>query len=150
MELVLWRHAEAAEGSPDSQRELTAKGRKQAKKVAAWLRSRLPDDARIVVSPAARAQQTAAALELPFDTVAAVGVGASYTALLTASGWPEHHGTVVIVGHQPSLGEAAAWLLSGKTAGWNIKKGALWWFSIRKRSDDTQTSLRAVMAPDLI
>jgi phosphohistidine phosphatase len=42
MDLILWRHAEAEEGGPDLERKLTPKGRKQAKRVAAWLLQRLP------------------------------------------------------------------------------------------------------------
>jgi phosphohistidine phosphatase len=150
MDLILWRHAEAEDGAPDSQRTLTTKGRKQADKVAAWLAGRLPDDTRVLASPTARTQETAAALKRPFETVAAIGPGTSIHALLTASGWPEHGGTVVIVGHQPTLGEAAAWLLAGAASEWTIKKGALWWFSQRARSDDAETILRAVIGPDLI
>src|SRR5574340_47521 len=66
VDLILWRHAEAADGATDHARELTAKGIKQAEKVAAFLHRHLPDDARILVSPATRAQQTAAALTTRF------------------------------------------------------------------------------------
>ena len=41
MELILWRHAEARDGTPDSTRELTGKGMRQAKSMAEWLDSRL-------------------------------------------------------------------------------------------------------------
>ena len=40
MDLILWRHAEAEDGlpgAPDAGRELTARGRKQAMKMAGWL-----------------------------------------------------------------------------------------------------------------
>jgi phosphohistidine phosphatase len=150
MDLILWRHAEAEDGVPDSQRKLTPKGHKQAEKVAEWLRTRLADDAEILVSPAARTQQTAAALERPFETVAAIGVGASPEALLKAAGWPDHRGMVVIVGHQPTLGEVVAWLLSNKSGSCTIKKGALWWFANRGRSDRAETIVRAVIGPDLL
>ena len=54
MELILWRHAEAEDGAPDIARELTAKGHKQATKMAEFLRPRLPENTRILVSPARR------------------------------------------------------------------------------------------------
>ena len=54
MELILWRHADAEDSSPDLDRELTDKGRKQAARVADWLTPRLSPDIRILVSPAAR------------------------------------------------------------------------------------------------
>ena len=146
MDLILWRHAEAEDTTPDSQRKLTAKGHKQAAKIAAWLRARLPDDARILVSPTTRTEETAAALERPFETVERVGPGASHQAILDACGWPQQKGSVVVVGHQPTLGETAAWLLSGEADGWTIKKGALWWFTARGH----QTLLRAVISPDLV
>ena len=59
MELILWRHAEAEDGYPDLERALTEKGHEQAKKMADWLKSRLPKDTQVLVSPAKRAQQTA-------------------------------------------------------------------------------------------
>ncbi len=45
MDLILWRHAEAEDGDatlPDLKRRLTARGGKQAKKVAYWLHQNLP------------------------------------------------------------------------------------------------------------
>lgn len=54
MELILWRHAEAEDGYPDHERALTEKGHEQAKKMAAWLKPRLPKDTQILVSPADR------------------------------------------------------------------------------------------------
>ena len=43
MELILWRHAEAEDANPggDFKRELTKKGRKQAERMAQWLRPKL-------------------------------------------------------------------------------------------------------------
>lgn len=153
MDLILWRHAEAEEdGSdlPDQKRRLTARGEKQAKKVAKWLREHLPRKHRILVSPAERTQQTAHALELPYEIERKVGVGATAADLLAATDWPEQSGAVLIIGHQPALGRIAALLLSGAEADWPIKKGGLWWFSSRVRESETQTVLRAVLNPDLL
>jgi len=150
MELVLWRHAEAEDGVSDSARALTKKGHKQAEAVAGWLKDRLPKSARVLVSPATRAQQTAAALELPVITVDSIGVGASAAEILEAADWPNRGGTVVVVGHQPTLGRAAALLLTGEDVEWAIKKGAVWWFSSRVRDGGRQVTLRAVLGPDLV
>jgi phosphohistidine phosphatase len=150
MELILWRHAEAEDGVPDGERALTKKGRKQAASLAAWLKPHLPRQARILVSPATRAQQTAVALELPFVTTREIGVGGTSGDLLRAAGWPDAGGTVLIVGHQPTLGRAAAVLLTGAEADWSIKKGAVWWFTHRVRDGDGQVVLRAVIGPDLL
>jgi len=145
-ELLLWRHADAEDGVPDSGRALTKKGLKQAKQVAQWLRPRLPDACLILVSPAKRAQQTAAALALPCTTDDRIGTGADAADILAAAGWPRRQGAVLVVGHQPTLGRAAATLLAGDSTDWTIKKGALWWFSVRAG----ETILRAVVSPDLL
>lgn len=149
MELILWRHAEAEDGMPDAERSLTEKGRRQAAAVARWLRKRLPEDARVIASPARRCQQTAKALGPGFETVEEIAVGASAAQLLNAVGWPAAEGTVVVVGHQPTLGRVAALLLAEERAEWNIKKGALWWLSARRRPGKPGVALRAVIGPDL-
>ncbi len=150
MDLLLWRHAEAEDGSPDLTRALTAKGHEQAAAVARWLNDRLPKRARILVSPATRAQQTAAALKRPLTTASEIGVGAAGADVLQAAGWPDAGGTVVVVGHQPTLGRTAALLLANAERDWSIKKGALWWFTCRRRNGAQQVVLRAVIGPDLV
>ena len=62
MELILWRHADAEDGSPDMARRLTKKGRKQAEHVAEWLEKRLPNDYVLISSPAVRAREMAEVL----------------------------------------------------------------------------------------
>ena len=150
MDLILWRHAEAEDGVPDADRALTKKGHKQAATVAAWLEDRLPKRSRVLVSPATRAQQTAAALRRPYTTTPEIGVGASAAEVLDAAGWPDAGDTVIVVGHQPTLGRVSALLLAGSEADWSIKKGALWWFTRRVRDGGGQVVLRAVIGPDLL
>lgn len=150
MDLILWRHAEAEDGVPDLQRELTAKGRKQAQRVAEWLQQRLPDGYVLVASPAARAQQTAAALGRNFRTEPALAPGATVEKLLRAAQWPDYKGLVILVGHQPGLGRLAAHLLTGSAQDWSVKKGALWWLSNRVRDEEDQVVVRAVVSPDLL
>jgi len=148
MELILWRHAEAVDGFPDNERSLTAKGERQAQRMAAFLSPQLPSDTRILVSPAVRAQQTASALTSKFTTVEAIGVGASPQAVLTAAAWPHATGTTLLVGHQPWLGEVAALLMTGDAAYWSVKKGSIWWFNHRERDGHHQTTLRLVITPE--
>ncbi|MBI3523937.1 MAG: histidine phosphatase family protein [Betaproteobacteria bacterium] len=157
MELILWRHAEAVEattGQPDLKRRLSSRGEKQARHIADWLRRQLPKHLRILVSPALRCQQTAQALNLPFDIEPGIGTAADVADLLALADWPDGDGqrgsAVLLVGHQPTLGRLAALLLSGQEADWTIKKGALWWFSNRARAGETQTLLRAVVGPEMI
>jgi phosphohistidine phosphatase len=147
MDLILWRHAEAEDGTPDSARKLTSKGQKQAKKVAAWLKDRVKSPVRVLASPAVRAQQTAGALTVKFETSEDVGLSTTVERLLRTAGCPSAEGTVIVVGHQPTLGQVAAFLLTGETAEWDVKKGAAWWFEVENNSGEPSASLRAVIAP---
>ena len=150
MDLILWRHAEAEPGEPDLGRRLTAKGLKQAERMGEWLDRFLPDTARVLVSPADRAQQTALGLKRKFRTVDEVGPGASAASVLRAAGWPDSREAVVVVGHQPTLGAIASSLLSGEEAWWSVKKGAVWWLSNRDKSGAASVVLRVVIAPDFV
>lgn len=150
MDLILWRHAEAEDGANDLARELTPKGEKQAARVAEWLLHRLPSRFLLISSPAARAQQTAQALGVPVRTAKEIAPGAAVSALLKAAGWPDSKATVVLVGHQPDLGQAIASLVAGAQGGVSIKKGGLWWLSDRNRDDGAQVVVRAVVSPDLL
>jgi phosphohistidine phosphatase len=150
MDLILWRHAEAEDGAPDEARELTSKGLKQAEKIAVFLRHHLPDDHRILVSPARRAQQTAAAFTRHFTLAPTVAPGASAKAVLHAARWPDAGGTVLVVGHQPTLGEVAAQLLRCDGYALSIKKCALWWFTSSEKDGDAQATLRLVISPEFL
>ena len=148
MDLVLWRHADAEDGANDAARALTRKGHKQAARMGAWLDARLPKSARMIVSPAVRAQQTANALKRDVETSDHVNTGAHARDVLKAAGWPGGEGTVVVVGHQPTLGAAAALALTGKPVQWHLKKGAIWWISAEE--GESAPTVVAVMTPDLV
>jgi phosphohistidine phosphatase len=150
MDLILWRHAEAEPGEPDMGRRLTGKGVKQAERMAAWLDSHLPDTCRILVSPADRAQQTAQALNRKMKTVPDLAPGAGVAAVLSAANWPDSREPVLIVGHQPTLGMVASFLLSGEEAYWSIRKGAVWWLSNRAKEDGASVVLKAVQSPEFL
>lgn len=150
MDLILWRHAEAEEDGPDLERKLTAKGRKQAKRVAGWLLQRLPSKVAVLSSPARRARQTADALELRPKLMEQLAPGAGVSEVLEAVDWPRRKAAVLIVGHQPTLGCVASYLVSGSPVEWSIKKGGLWWLSYRVRGGESQVVVRAVMAPDML
>ena len=150
MDLILWRHAEAEPGEPDHGRRLTSKGRKQAERMAAWLEHRLPETTRILVSPAERTQETALALGRRYRTSREVAPGASAASILAAAGWPDAREPVLVVGHQPTLGEVAAFLLAGEEAGWSIRKGAVWWLTNRTRLGQSGAVLKVAIGPDLV
>ncbi|WP_176058506.1 phosphohistidine phosphatase SixA [Paraburkholderia sp. BCC1876] len=152
MDLILWRHAEAEEfAASDLTRALTTRGRKQAQNVAKWLRTRLPDDALVLASPATRTIQTAETLSDQYRVVRELAPNASADDVLNAAGWPRGVAqTVVIVGHQPTLGHVAARLLGNSDASWPLKKAGVWWIASRERDGDDQAVLRAAITPDLI
>jgi phosphohistidine phosphatase len=148
MELILWRHAEAQDGSPDMERELTSKGLKQASKMAIFLRARLPENVHVLVSPSKRTQQTANAFTKHYIIEHNIGPGATSQAILKAVGWPDADRTTLVVGHQPALGQIAALLLANSNSGFSVKKGAVWWLSRHSRDCDYQTNLRLAIAPE--
>jgi phosphohistidine phosphatase len=152
MDLILWRHAEALEMrevQDDLDRALTPKGERQAQRMAEWLNRHLPASTRVLVSPARRTQQTAAALDRKTKTVPALAPDGTVEGLLHASRWPDGREPVLVVGHQPTLGLAAAYLLVGEPLPWSVRKGALWWLRVRQREGRPQVVLHAVMAPEL-
>ena len=151
MQLILWRHADAEDPGPagDLARNLTKKGRKQAESMAQWLRPRLEGNWKVLCSPANRAVQTVEPLGRPFETVAALAPARDARTLLREAGWPR--GTdVVVVGHNPTLGEAAAVLMGGQDSEVAFRKGAIWWFATRERDGRIETVLKAVMEPEMI
>jgi phosphohistidine phosphatase len=152
MDLILWRHAEAEDhAANDLARQLTMRGAKHALAAAKWLRSRIDSDAVFLVSPAARTVQTAEAFGDQYRTVRDLEPGASARAVLEAAKWPEGvANTVIVVGHQPTLGRVAALLMTGHEAEWPIKKAGIWWFQGRSRAGDDQVVLKAVINPDLL
>ena len=153
MDLILWRHAEAADperGQSDMQRALTPKGQKQARRMAEWLTSQLPESCKVLVSPALRTLQTVEPLGRKFKVLPELAPGADPEEVLRAANWPNARDPVLIVGHQPTLGQVAALLMSGQAHDWEMKKASAWWFVQREPNDPGSLYLKAVMAPDLI
>lgn len=153
MDLILWRHAEAFDAEPgesDEERTLTPKGVKQAKKMAEWLTSQLPEGCKILVSPAVRTVQTAEALGRKFKVTPEVGLEADAEDLLQAANWPNAREPVLVIGHQPTLGQVAAVLLSGQPQDWEVKKANVWWLVQRDPADIASLHLKAVVSPALL
>ncbi|MGQ0710582.1 MAG: SixA phosphatase family protein [Rhodoferax sp.] len=153
MDLVLWRHAEAVDldpGGEDLRRPLSPRGEKQAVRMAAWLERQLPGSARIWASPALRTQQTVHALQRKCKTHDAIAPQGTAQQLLELVGWPHGKGCAVVVGHQPTLGQAAAQLLGLPGGGCSIRKGAVWWLRYRERDGAGQVLLLSVQSPELL
>ena len=153
MDLILWRHAEAVESGaevPDLDRPLTARGERQAARMAAWLNRQLPATTRVLASPARRTQQTAMALERKFRTVPAIAPDALPQAVLEAARWPTAKEPVLVIGHQPTLGLVASQLLTGVAQALAVKKGAVWWLRSREREGEGQVVLVAALTPEQV
>ena len=142
MELILWRHADAADGRDDMARRLTPKGEQQAAAMAKWLRAHLPGQFTLLASPAVRAQQTASALATPV-TDKSLAPGASVAAIVKAA--EKYRGVVIVVGHMPDLGRAAAQLVANAQTEWSVEKGAVWWLA-----GEAPARIKAVVSPDLL
>jgi phosphohistidine phosphatase len=153
MDLILWRHADAEEGTEpadDLARALTQKGERQAERMAGWLKRQLASTTRVLVSPARRAQQTAQTLERKFKTADTVAPGGTVETLLQAARWPDSREPVLVVGHQPTLGVTASYLLSGSASPWALRKGGVLWLRGRDREGDLQVVLLAALTPEMV
>jgi phosphohistidine phosphatase len=153
MELILWRHAEAEPHAPDREgdqrRALTAKGARHASRVGAWLDRQLPTQCRILSSPAVRCVQTAEALGRKFTTVEALNTESTAERILEAAGWPDGRQPVVIIGHNPLLGQVASLIFSGVAHEWKIKKASVFWIA-SKGEEDPAPFVRLAVGPDLV
>ncbi len=150
MELILWRHAEAATGEPDTARPLTERGRRQAERMARFLAPRLPAELRVIVSPARRAQETARALGRSFETVERIAPGCAVAEVLDAAGWPGSERPVLLVGHQPTLGEVASKLVEGRANGWNLGTGAVCWLHGRPPKGAREATVLLTIEPEIL
>lgn len=153
MDLILWRHAEAEDprdGMDDLQRVLTPKGEKQAARVGGWLDRVLPQDTRILCSPAKRCEQTAQALGRRYNLRDVLAPGATAADVLAAAQWPQAHHPVLVVGHQPTLGQVVAHLMAITGGECAVRKASAWWLRARVREAGLECVVVAVLAPDAL
>ncbi len=159
MDLILWRHAEAddissldleAQMDADMGRSLTARGEKQALRMGAWLDRQLPDGARILVSPARRCEQTALALGRKYKLRPELAPHGTPEQLLELAQWPFGKSPVVVVGHQPTLGQSIAQLMGLAASECAVKKGAVWWLRSREREGQMQAVVVTVQSPEIL
>tara|TARA_Y100001933_G_C18677377_1_gene429533 strand:+ start:124 stop:582 length:459 start_codon:yes stop_codon:yes gene_type:complete len=152
MELILWRHADAEYFGNDMHRKLTTKGSQQATKVAKWLKSRLSHPWRLICSPAIRARETAIALSPNLEIVESILPGSDSNSLLTAANWPKAKHTVIVVGHQPTIGQTVAHLMGLEENEWIVEKGSIVWLSqdSQLESNTREVVIKVAITPELI
>ena len=157
--LFIWRHAEAEDLSPDLARPLTAKGQKDAARVAKALAKKLDEKSCIVCSPSVRTKQTVEplvariSLEVTIDQRLAPGADVDDVLDVlehTITTCNDDGPTIVLVGHQPWVGQLARRLLTDSRGDLSVKKAAAWWLVRRSRDGSTEWTLRAVLDPDLV
>ncbi|MEO8937534.1 MAG: phosphohistidine phosphatase SixA [Burkholderiaceae bacterium] len=157
--LFLWRHAEAEDSWPDLDRALTAKGQRDAARVAKAIAKQLDENSIVVASPAVRARETAqplvkrASVGLEIDPRLApdADLGDVLTALESAIATCNGDAcTLVMVGHQPWVGQVARRLLTNGNGDWSVKKASAWWLVRRSRDGSTEWTLRSVFDADLV
>lgn len=151
-DIILWRHADAEFSVPDLERKLTRKGKKQAAKMGAWLDQHLPENCKILCSPAERALQTVEGIGRKYRICHALAPEAGVEAILEACQLTEHGTAILIVAHQPTLGQLASLLLTGTPQDWTLRKGSMIWISERKQDEEEETGryyMKALLPAEL-
>lgn len=123
MSLVIYimRHGIAEDSTPsgdDADRRLTPEGRRKVVEVARGLKAIEVKPTAIFSSPLPRALETAtltaSVLDADLDVETLLTLGPGYEAKATMNSLPAQKGeSVMLVGHQPHLGELASCLLTG-------------------------------------
>lgn len=147
MNIILWRHATAEDTFPDHDRALTQKGEQEARKMGQWLRHHLTGPQLTLVSPSKRTLQTAKWFSEDIHLHASVKVSSRAEQIIELIEYPpQATDNLIIVAHQPFLGEVASRLLTGHSHAIKVHKGAIWWF-IHKHGT---YHLHTMINPDLL
>ena len=133
MRLILIRHGDAEDyAGSDFQRNLSAKGRSQAKKVGKFLSGIEDlDKAALVFSPYLRAAQTAKIITensehyYVFIEDKRLGCGMSPQDAFEVIRELAEEDMVIMVGHQPDIGELIAYLLNMSFAAVHVSKASV-------------------------
>jgi phosphohistidine phosphatase len=57
---------------------------------------------------------------------------------------------VLLVGHQPSLGDVAARLVDGRGASWNLGTGGIYWLRSRPKAGRGEAELLLGIEPEIL
>jgi len=153
MDIILMRHGRSGQrGShegPDEERPLTPDGLKRLKRALPGLLQVVPHIGRVVSSPLLRARQTAevvaAGYAVPLEELAALAPGGASQAL---SRWlaRQHDEALLLVGHEPDLGQLASWYLTGSHESFlPLKKGAICMIHFDGKPAAAQGELRLLL-----
>jgi len=153
MDLIFWRHAEtteAVEGQSDIDRQLSARGERQAQRMAQWLERQLPESTKILCCPSLRAEQTVIPLGRKYKLRDELSPNALVDDVLTLAQWPTNKHSVLLITHQPLISDTVKRLLHIQIPELVIKKGSIWWLRSRVKDDQIQTSLVTVQTPEFM
>ena len=153
MDLILWRHAEAevlAPGGSDSERTLTKRGQRHAARMAQWLDVHLPESIRVLSSPALRCTQTADALGRNYKPRDELALNANVNEILSLLKWPTQQRPVLLVGHQPLIGELVSALLGSETCNVSVSKGSVIWMRSNSSELTSETRILVVQSPKFL
>jgi len=155
MNLYLLRHAEAQDASStgkDADRPLTAKGREVMKIVGAAF-ALVADPAEILHSPLRRARETAefVAVHLPKAKVTEVPwLTPESDPRLAFDGIRDRRGDLLCVGHQPNLGRALGYAVTGSDdAELPMKKASIARISFSGSHPSPPGTLKWLISPGL-
>ena len=153
MDLIFWRHAETTEaldGQADAERPLTARGERQALRMAHWLERQLPESTKILCCPSVRAEQTVIPLGRKYKLREELSPNASIDDVLTLAQWPLNKNSILLVTHQPLIGEIISQLMQIQLQELVVRQGSVWWLRSRFKDEKPQTMLVTVQTPELL
>lgn len=160
MILYIVRHAiavQAAPGTADEDRELTKEGIEKMKKAAAGLRAAEAIPCVVLSSPLIRARQTAGILVEAFGgkpslvVVSALAPSGNRSELYREIRKHDEADSVMLVGHQPSLGEIAGEIAWGSSEfALDLKKGGACAIEIEKLAPKPRGSLLWLAPPAIL
>ncbi|PAF51893.1 hypothetical protein BKH43_01285 [Helicobacter sp. 13S00401-1] len=160
-DLILWRHANASyEAQSDMERELSSKGKKEAKKMAEFLEKNLSKQGfknyKILTSEATRTKQTASMLDENYTPCKELNVGSEASDILEFIRWKEPlkdgaSKVLILVGHEPFLSEIVTLELLGQkeilNQAFSFHTAGVFWL----RSDETdEVSLQLALMPNML
>ncbi len=163
MRVLIVRHAVAEDretfarsGAPDSERPLTERGRARMQRAAQGLRRVLSDIDLLATSPYLRASDTAAILATAYSLATVHRVDAlepdgTSTAIADWLRSLTGVSTVAIVGHEPSLGLHASWLLASSARAFvPLRKGGACLLAFEGRPAKATATLKWALPPRIL